>query len=295
MAIPEVYLICFDVDVHAFQVSNNIVEHSETEICHGSEICNSDIKQTTFAAMVENLSGQNVGNGRDIGSAFPTLLIMSSSDSDLDKMYYRIVTPPPPPPPTHTHTHTHTNGYIKLCFLIYAFIVNYRYRDPINNQNIQMSSACTMCTLSPKINRYGNITTGIEHDSLAYEDEVIEICQLNEDGQYAESKLDELTSPNSLKSENVNMGDESNTRFYPSVTSDMNADLFHTYDVKKDDDAKSEDTITTVEYHAFPMECEEISHGVIKSLCSNSHDASEELHVPLNIQILNIDHNRKCL
>ena len=31
-----------------------------SEMCHGSEICNSDIKQTTFAVIVENLKGQNV-------------------------------------------------------------------------------------------------------------------------------------------------------------------------------------------------------------------------------------------
>ena len=47
-------------------------------MCHGSEICNCDIKQTTFGAIVENLKDQNVKlylvDGRGDGSASPTLL-----------------------------------------------------------------------------------------------------------------------------------------------------------------------------------------------------------------------------
>ena len=39
---------------------NNVVGFAETEMSHGSEIRNSDIKQTTFAAIVENLKGENV-------------------------------------------------------------------------------------------------------------------------------------------------------------------------------------------------------------------------------------------
>ena len=58
-------------------------------MCHGSEICNSYIKQTTFASIAETLVQMlKLVNARNVDSASLNLLNKSISDSDSDVTLY---------------------------------------------------------------------------------------------------------------------------------------------------------------------------------------------------------------